>query len=146
MSNQKNNFNNGCCKKTENLNKEFLNNNNNKSKNLLLSSIIISQSKTGGGTLRYGNFGSLLNGRTINNQAVKSLINNIKTQQENNSNFNNNVYINNLINDYSSNDCLYGKTSPYNYNEFYTNYIELQSLLKKNNIYQNYCVKRNNYF
>lgn len=147
MSNKENLINNVCCQTTENLTKKTFNNNNNKSKNLLLSSIIISQSKTGGGTLRYGNFGSLLNGKTQNNKVIKNLIDNIKTQEKKNVNFDNYIYINNLINDYSSNKCLYGDdTNSYNYNEFYKNYKELQILLKNNNIYQDYCLKRNNYF
>ena len=148
MSNQENLINNVCCQTTENLTKKTFNNNNNKSKNILLSNIIISQSKTGGGgTIRYGNFGSLLNGKTQSNKVMKNLIDNIKTQEKNNSNGNNYIYINNLINNYSSNDCLYGDNiTSYNYNEFYQNYRELQVLLKQKNIYQNYCLKRNNYF
>jgi hypothetical protein len=144
MSNQENLINNVCCQTTENLTKKTF---NNKSKKMLLSNTIISQSKTGGGTLRYGNFGSLLNGKTQNNKVIKNLIDNIKEQETSNSSFNNYIYINNLINDYSSNECLYGdNASSYNYNEFYKNYKELQFLLKKKNIYQNYCLKRNNYF
>jgi len=147
MSYQENLINKVCCKTTENLTKNTFNNNNNISKNVLLSNIIISQSKTGGGTLRYGNFGSLLNGKTQNNKVIKNLIDNIKAQESNNTNFNNYIYINNLINTYSSNECVYGdNTTSYNYNEFYENYKELQNLLKKNNIYQNYSLKRNNYF
>ena len=61
-----------CCPQQGSLSKKnFINNNNNNSKPILYSNTIISQSKTGGGIIRYGNFGSLLNGKSNNNQIIK---------------------------------------------------------------------------
>jgi len=147
MSNKENLINNVCCPTTENLTKKTFNNTNNKSKKILLSNRIISQTQTGGGILRYGNFGALLNGKARNNRAIKSIITNIKNKEKTNINFDNYIYIDNIINAYSAIKCLYGdKSTLYNYNEFYENFKELQILLKNNNTYQDYCPKGNRYF
>jgi hypothetical protein len=140
----------GCqCKLPENLTKQNYNNNYNKPKKVLISNRIQSQNKTGGGTISYGNFGNLLNAKQINNQIITDLINMISKEEITNNNFNNYLYINNLINSYSNNYCVNNinnvNDSQYEYNEFYNNYYKLQNLLTQQNIYQNNCIRINNF-
>jgi hypothetical protein len=149
MSNQSANYKNlikkgNCCVQSENLTKQTYNNNYNKSKKMVESNIIVSQTKNGGGIIRYGNFGSLLNGKVVNNEIVSALIDNIKQQENSNIYYNNYVYVNNLINTYSNEvSCrnnVVQNENQYNYNQFYQNYNELQRLLTQKNIYQNSCI------
>lgn len=133
-----------CCIQSENLTKQNYNNNYNKSKNMINANTIVSQTKNGGGIIRYGNFGSLLNGKVVNNEIISSLIDNIKQQENSNVYYNNYVYVNNLINTYSENVCSNSNIqvgNQYDYNEFYQNYNELQQLLTQKNIYQNSCIQ-----
>jgi hypothetical protein len=137
----------GCqCKLPENLSKQNYNNNYNKPKKVLISNRIQSQNKTGGGTINYGNFGNLLNAKKKNNQIITDLINMISKEEIKNNNFNNYLYINNLINSYTDNNCINDvNSSQYEYNEFYNNYYKLQNLLTQQNIYQNNCIRINNF-
>jgi hypothetical protein len=137
----------GCqCKLPENLSKQNYNNNYNKPKKVLISNRIQSQNKTGGGTINYGNFGNLLNAKKKNNQIITDLINMISKEEIKNNNFNNYLYINNLINSYTDNNCVNDvNSSQYEYNEFYNNYYKLQNLLTQQNIYQNNCIRINNF-
>jgi hypothetical protein len=137
----------GCqCKLPENLSKQNYNNNYNKPKKVLISNRIQSQNKTGGGTINYGNFGNLLNAKKKNNQIITDLINMISKEEIKNNNFNNYLYINNLINSYTDNNCVNDvNSSQYGYNEFYNNYYKLQNLLTQQNIYQNNCIRINNF-
>jgi hypothetical protein len=137
----------GCqCKLPENLSKQNYNNNYNKPKKVLISNRIQSQNKTGGGTINYGNFGNLLNAKKKNNQIITDLINMISKEEIKNNNFNNYLFINNLINSYTDNNCVNDvNSSQYEYNEFYNNYYKLQNLLTQQNIYQNNCIRINNF-
>jgi len=139
-------INNGCLEKNENLSKKINNNRYNKSRNMIISDLVISQTKTGNGVIRYGNFKNLMNAKEINNEVISNLINDIKEQRNINTNRNDYVYINNLINAYSENYCVVTTNndvdindSKYDYHTFYENYKELVSLLQKNNYNQNNC-------
>ena len=123
-------------------------NNNNKpqiSGKLRKARLLNSISNLGYGSVKYGNFGNLLNANVINNAVVSNLIGVLQENQ----NSNNYVYVNNTIQNYSQSVCYVQnatlENNSVNYNQYYNNYYQLQNILNKPNIVPNNFIFKNKY-
>ena len=136
-----------CCEPKISIynNNNLPNISNNMRKSMLLQN---SPSNLGGGIIRYGNFGNLLNATVDNNNAIQELVNILETNQEND----NDVYIDNITNTYSQscNEIVTDTSnSNVNYTQFYQVFNNLNNVLNKNNNnskkYCKYIFHKNNF-
>lgn len=138
------------------------NNTSNISNNMRKSQILTSGVNTCGcNSVQYGNFGNLLNASPENNSIIDEITNNILNNEEDV----NYVYIQNTINNYSTNSCdivkpsyiedlIYNGNPPIirinngtnvDYNQFYNSFYNLREALNKKKIESSYFIFKNKY-
>ena len=110
------------------VNKNYIDNTNRISNKMRQAQILNAPST--GGKIRYGNFGTVLNATTVGNETTQSLINTLESNPQPNI-----TSINNTIGTYAEFSCLNPQINQQvNYNQFYTNYANLQNYLSQQNL------------
>ena len=135
-----------CCEKKvspyNNNNSSNISNNLRKSQIRQSSGNSLRYNNNNNNKIQYGNFGNVMNASPKNNKIIQDLTTNFS---ENSGNY---VYIQNTINDVSNAECVTSSStipSNVNYNEFYTSFNNLRTVLNSQNINQRPFIFKNQF-